>query len=238
MSNEGRKTMNELIQDAVMLETPVAPTAKIAGALAKAQGAFKNPLKSHTAEVQMKAGGKYTYTYADLADTMDAIRGPLSDNGLAIVQQPEIHSGDNGVLISVKTVLYHESGESLDCGTVTMFVEDDRPQTIGTGMTYCRRYGLSALGVVSEEDNDAKGTGKDARSETKLEPVKAAVKAVVKLTPPALYETGKAAIERINDMDKAEDWRLWMDKHAERMTETQRTTLDDAFAAHMESVGL
>ena len=230
--------MNEIALDAGILVTALPPTAKIAAALAKAQGVFKNPLKSHTAEVLMKSGGTYKYTYADLADTMDAIRGPLSENGLAVIQRPEIHKADNGVLISVNTILYHESGETLDCGTVTMFVEDDRPQTIGTGMTYCRRYGLSALGVVSEEDNDAKGTGKDARSETKLEPVKAAVKAVVKLTPPALYETGKAAIERINDMDKAEDWRLWMDKHAERMTETQRKTLDDAFAAHMESVGL
>ncbi len=123
-------------------------TGKIALALAKAQKAFKTVPKNRVAKVPTKAGGQYSYKYADLADVIDAVRDALSANELAFTQGVE---GDNLV-----TVLVHSSGERL-YNSVPMVSPGAMtgPQAVGSSLTYSRRYGLTALlGVVAEEDDD------------------------------------------------------------------------------------
>lgn len=125
---------------------------QLAGALAKAQGAFKAVPKSKTARVQMKSGGEYSYKYADLADTWDIARAPLSENGLSVIQSPG--QFERGVL-SVTTMLLHTSGQWVR-STLAIDAKDATPQGMGTAITYARRYGLAAvLGLVTDDDTDA-----------------------------------------------------------------------------------
>jgi hypothetical protein len=57
--------------------------------------------------------------------------------------------------VNVETVLMHESGEWIK-GTISLIPKADDPQSVGSALTYARRYSLSAiLGVASEEDDDA-----------------------------------------------------------------------------------
>src|SRR5665811_688131 len=58
-------------------------TNELMAALAKAQGAMKNPEKNKTATIPMKTGGVYSFTYADLPEIYDTNRAALSDNGLS-----------------------------------------------------------------------------------------------------------------------------------------------------------
>lgn len=85
--------------------------------------------------------------YADLASMIEAIRKPLSDNGLSFSQFP---SGENGLT----TILMHSSGEYiLEEFKVTPV--DAKPQSLGSAITYARRYSLGAiLGIATEEDDD------------------------------------------------------------------------------------
>ena len=85
--------------------------------------------------------------YADLASIFDEIRPKLAATGLAVSQWPQ----SDGSLV---TILMHESGEWLE-GTYTMRPADSKPQSLGSAITYARRYALGAiLGVASEEDDD------------------------------------------------------------------------------------
>ncbi len=75
--------------------------AKLACALAKAQGAMKPAVKD-------AKNPFFKSSYADLASVWEAARGPLSSNGLAVIQTLE---QDLTNKVTVVTLLAHESGE-------------------------------------------------------------------------------------------------------------------------------
>jgi hypothetical protein len=129
----------------------------LAAALAKAQSVTESAPKNHTAEVTMKSGGKYSYSYADLAGVWDAVRAPLSANGLAAVQAWTLRPDG----LAMTTMLAHSSGEWVRGEMAGFPVPDRTPQGVGTSVTYARRYTLGAMtGAVSEEDDDGGNGGK------------------------------------------------------------------------------
>jgi len=86
--------------------------------------------------------------YATLASVLDAAR-PMTGFGLSVPQLV-----NNDVVI---TMLCHNSGEYIE--TVTRIViTKDNAHGYGAGVTYARRYALSAiLGICNEEDDDGNG---------------------------------------------------------------------------------
>src|SRR6187399_1930743 len=83
-------------------ETPTRSTsiAALAAALAKAQTEIAPAAKD-------KENPFFHSRYADLASTWDACRGPLTRNGLAILQPVKA----DGARVTVTTILAHASGE-------------------------------------------------------------------------------------------------------------------------------
>jgi hypothetical protein len=120
-------------------------------ALAKAQGEFPQIHKNKTATVRMKAGGTYTYTYADLADILAAVRPVLAKHGLALIQRLE-HTGGQP---AIRTELRHTEGAVI-AASFPIGTTNGTPQELGSLLTYLRRYALTAmLGIAAEDDNDA-----------------------------------------------------------------------------------
>ncbi len=138
-------------------------TAQISAALAKAQPEFETPTKRRTAKVFSKrTNSTYTYKYADLEDVMKCVRKPLADNELAIVHMTQEFAGQ----VELVTRLVHASGEYFQ-SIYPVKASADRPQEMGSAMTYARRYTVSALlGIASEEDDDAQ-SAQDATDEPK-----------------------------------------------------------------------
>lgn len=133
-----------------MLTSPTI--AAIADALAKAQAEIQNPVKDRTARVKSDKAD-YTYNYADLANVLDAVRPPLAKHGIAIVQAPAV--SPDGETLTVTTRLIHSSGEWIETELTTGIDPGAKIQTLGSGITYLRRYALQAIvGVVAEEDDD------------------------------------------------------------------------------------
>lgn len=118
---------------------------KLATALVAIQPLFPTVPKTKIGKIPLKSGGSYSYTYADFADVMDAVKPILNGAGIAVLQLP------NGN--AIETVLLHESGEWIS-GTLEL-VDCTDPQKQGSAITYGRRYSLSAvLGIVTEDDDD------------------------------------------------------------------------------------
>lgn len=123
---------------------------ELAAALAKAQGEITGALKD-------SANPFFKSKYADLASCWDACREPLSKNGLAIVQSPEM--GADGLTLT--TLLTHSTGQWIR-SVFRMLPKDDTPQGVGSALTYARRYALAALiGIaqVDDDGNQASGRG-------------------------------------------------------------------------------
>lgn len=125
--------------------------AALYGALAKAQGQFAPIIKDRNAKIQMKAGGEYSYRYADLASVIDAVRPALAAHGLAMFQL--IDQGSDGSIM-VGGVLAHEGGGRIE-SWMGWSVQGDI-KSLASTITYLRRYVLTALlGVAAEDDDDA-----------------------------------------------------------------------------------
>lgn len=125
----------------------VRGTDKIFAAIAKAQAEISNPPKLSQVTVRSDKGS-YVFDYADLPTILDAVRGPLTKNGLWFTQ-----SVKGGALV---TTLTHESGQSFE--SMIPFPQDDRltSQQLGSKLTYFKRYGLgAALGIAADLDDDA-----------------------------------------------------------------------------------
>jgi hypothetical protein len=139
-------------EDADDVDYPSAEAA-LNAALAAAQGAFPPIPKNRTGEVKGKTKDgtpySYSYSYADLADVLAAVRPVLSENGLAIAQR----TNRAGIL---RTELRHVAGGVLDT-EVELGQSPSNPQQFGGALTYLRRYELTTLlGVAAEEDRDAR----------------------------------------------------------------------------------
>jgi hypothetical protein len=134
---------------------------KLAEALARAQSEITNALKD-------KDNPFFKSTYADLASVWDACRDPLTKSGLSVVQPLSMDS--NGRMI-LTTLLMHSSGEWISSVVPVVPVKQD-PQSVGSAITYMRRFSLSALvGVAPSEkpteddvDDDDDGNAASGRN--------------------------------------------------------------------------
>jgi hypothetical protein len=181
------------MSDTALTEPSVqsATVGELALALAKVQSKLTNPPKDRTAKVQMKAGGTYSYNYADLASILDLVRPLLSAEGLALIQFPEVEVGG----VAVRTVLAHKSGEWVG-SRLAAKVEDSRPQSIGAAITYLRRYAAqSIVGIAAEEDDDAASTEKHASPRPAPQPTTAPPRPIAAPTAPSGVVASQAATD-------------------------------------------
>ena len=121
---------------------------KLAIALAKFQGSLEQPSLNSEVEVETKMGGKYKFKYADLSECKRAAKQPLAENELAVCQLIE----DD---YSIRTILLHSSGQWIS-SKVRMPSNTADAQSIGSAITYAKRYAFCAiLGIVADDDEDA-----------------------------------------------------------------------------------
>ena len=99
-------------------------------------------------DVAVRAGTSEHGAYSTLADVTDAIRGPLTDEAFSWPQLVALD--EQGITVKTqlrRTGLFIES-------TLSMPLEAKDPHSIGSAITYARRYALSAMCGVAPEDDD------------------------------------------------------------------------------------
>jgi hypothetical protein len=118
--------------------------ADLATALALAQAEMKNATLN-------KVNPHYKNKYADLAAVRAATLPALNKHGLSILQTTQIT--DAGLVLVTR--LAHKSGQWMD-STYPLPLAADKPQIMGSALTYARRYAWSSLcGVFADDDDDA-----------------------------------------------------------------------------------
>lgn len=131
---------------------------QIAAAILKAQSEMSNPKKGATNPF-------FKSKYADLNAVREAVLPTLNEHGITVLQPIVHHEGKN----FVKTVLLHESGESLDSLTEILYSKPNDAQAQGSGISYARRYALQSFVCVGADDDDGQQAVKEqpAKQETK-----------------------------------------------------------------------
>src|SRR3954464_14744289 len=106
---------------------------ELVGALSKAQGSMRPAVFN-------RVNPHFKNRYADFTSCMDCCREPLANNGLSIMQYCETVN-DKLMLV---TMLAHTSGQWMKSYFPLNPMKMDS-QSIGSAMTYGKRYSLSAL---------------------------------------------------------------------------------------------
>lgn len=118
---------------------------EISKAISLAQGEMK-PASKSTVNPFFKS------KYSTLAQVWEVIREPIAKHNLTILQ--DVSSTEHGIAISTR--ICHSSGQWIEFGPLEIPLNKKDAQSVGSATSYGKRYSLSAaIGVVSEEDDDA-----------------------------------------------------------------------------------
>lgn len=118
------------------------PCDKLMEALSKMQGTLDNAKKE-------SQNPYYKSKYADLATCIATSKKPMADNGLSLSQ----HCSFDGASVHCVSVLGHTSGQMM-VSTLNVTVTKKDAQGIGAAITYARRYALSSIIGLAQEDDD------------------------------------------------------------------------------------
>lgn len=166
---------------------------KLAIALAKFQGSLEQPSLNSEVKVRTKTGGEYKFKYADLSECKRAAKQPLADNGLSVCQLIE----DD---YSIRTILLHSSGQWIS-SKVRMPSNAADAQSIGSAITYAKRYAFCAiLGIVADDDEDANiASGNTAQKEQPKEQPKKTANSRVKKELTRDHLNNESAMKSISE---------------------------------------
>ena len=126
---------------------------EIAAALVLAQSEFGAAIKD-------SANPAYRSKYADLSSCIDATQKALNKHGIALMQAPQL----DGQMVTITTRLQHKSGQWYESDLTLPAVQRERfdAQSVGSAITYGRRYSLQAilnLATADDDGNAASGIG-------------------------------------------------------------------------------
>ena len=129
---------------------------ELAEALSKAQGLIEGAAKD-------SKNPFFKSSYADLHSVMACAREPLASNGLSVTQPTQVIDGQ----LCLITMLMHKSGQWIKSVMPLVLAKND-PQSVGSALTYFRRYCYASLCGVAQMDDD----GESAMERKKPEPAK------------------------------------------------------------------
>lgn len=134
---------------------------KLAKSLVETQKELKQPLKD-------AKNPFFKSEYVPLENVAEAITQTATKYGLAFSQYATTTESGN---VSVGTIVFHESGEFIEYPPLILKPENTKPQSIGSAITYAKRYALSAIfGITSDKDDDgnkANGNGEPQKQPQK-----------------------------------------------------------------------
>lgn len=123
-------------------------TNEVFAAFVAAQSEFLHVVE----DSQVMVGGGSRAGYASLPQVIQSLRPILNKHGLGLLQPAMPHDGG----VRVRTMIVHESGQSISDDGITIPAGKLDPQGHGSALSYARRYGLlTMLGVATNDDDGA-----------------------------------------------------------------------------------
>lgn len=119
--------------------------SELATALSIAQSQIGGAVRSSTNPF-------FKSSYADLGDVIKAIKEPLAQNGLSMIQMPITNLIEKSVGVSTRII--HSSGEWIE-GEFFLPLTKFDSQAVGSALSYSRRYGITSILMIPQTDDDA-----------------------------------------------------------------------------------
>ncbi len=123
------------------------------------------------AQAKMRAAPKdadnphFRSKYSDFASVVEAVKSPLNENGIAFLQPVRLTAEG----VEVETVLLHTSGEFFS-DTLTIPLGKRDAQSVGSAISYGKRYGLQSLCGLPSDDDDGHAATEAAPAKQQRKP--------------------------------------------------------------------
>lgn len=204
---------------------------ELATALAKFQGMMK-PIAKDASNPFFKS------KYASLSAIIEDTKEPLVKCGLSYAQFPDEQDG-------LTTMLMHTSGEWISA-TYNISPVDRKPQSLGSAITYARRYALqSILGLqVDDDDGNEASKPKHKYDTTPIEDDAEAVSSeddysdLVPFDPPAKKTPAKAPAKKASSYVSFTEKKRMIKDLIDSLSLTDLTEKEEYEAYVKENTGL
>ena len=128
---------------------------ELVSAIAKAKLKFTPLLKTGKADFKTQTGRQIKYDYVELENILEMSEPILAAEGVVLVQEEIVNNGT----VEITTWFFHSSGEYIQWDPLVLPIATGSGmgviQSIGTTISYCRRYDLLCkLGLAGEKDTD------------------------------------------------------------------------------------
>lgn len=195
---------------------------ELASAMAKAQAEIRSAKKD-------AANPFFKSKYADLASVVSACRDAFAKHGLSVVQSTDFD--DHGMWL--ETYLLHSSGEFIKGRYPIRPLKTD-PQSVGSAISYAKRYTYAAMaGVVTSDEDDDGNAASDRKDDEPIDDHAAQqAKAFVRK---AIKEIGECKTTAA-----LQEWHKTWTRHVIKLREThaeEARILDAAFTAQRDALG-
>jgi hypothetical protein len=188
---------------------------ELAAALAAAQGEFPLIPKDCVAKVTTKAGGSYSFKYADLDTILATVRPVLSRHDLALMVDIEtVRNEANERAMRATISLVHSSGQWCQTTGLEIAIDADAyarqpAQASGSAATYATRYAIeAALAIRASDDDDGAGaSGNQIDVQRRPPPPQPAPQQTG--TRPALHDSLRSLLQEFH----------WPDEHKREFSE-------------------
>ncbi len=128
--------------------------------LAKALFAIQGELSG---VVKDSSNPHYKSKYASLEAVIETVRPSMQKHGLTFIQSPGLY--EDGALKISTSIVHADTGECIH-STISVPLQKQDPQGVGSAITYACRYSLMALLGIPPVDDDAQAT---VRSKEEIE---------------------------------------------------------------------
>jgi hypothetical protein len=149
--------------------------------------------------------------YADISEIIKTVRHVYNKYGISILQEDAFSDG----MAHVYTTFLHLSGASITSKPASCIPAKFDAQGLGSAWTYLRRYALSALCCLAQEDDDGQSASHDRK------PAAVVVKPIVPPSPKITLTQAAEITARIKqlEVDEAVFLKFYKIKAAHDMTE-------------------
>ena len=142
---------------------------------------YKNLMISFEALKKSEANPFFKSKYVPLNQILPIVKEKCAENNFIVYQYPKTAEGKT----ILTTVIEHKDGRKMEGDVEIISKDPNDPQKLGAGLTYMRRYSLTCMFGLQEEDDDGQ------RASTPYKPKPATVTAKPLLWTKIKKATGK-----------------------------------------------
>jgi len=123
---------------------------------------YQTLINSFEALKKTEANPFFKSKYVPLKIILPIVKENCTKHNFIFMQYPKLRDGKNMLI----TIIEHKSGRKIN-GSIEIVAKDSSdPQKIGGGMTYMRRYSLTCMFGLEEDDDDGNSASGKAAPRT------------------------------------------------------------------------